>query len=81
MEFDSEGEKRLNMKILTFHLNTSAQTMDKIIIELPTPNEIERVEYIFKEINYDYKTDILDQPIRSELFNKDQGTFAQIQEI
>ena len=72
LEFDEENGKELGMSTLTFFLNTRSKTLQKMVTVHPASNDVKQVEYTINQISYDYETKVLDVPIVSLLFDKEQ---------
>ncbi len=69
---DKESQRQFPYVSLTFQIDTEQQTIHKILIDYPEPHKIARIELTFNDIVYDYKTDKLDKPVISLIFNEKQ---------
>lgn len=67
--FDKAHEGMFPYNKLTYQIDTVRQMFHKIIAEYPSESPIKQVEVTFLEINYNYKTDALNKPVKSLFFD------------
>ncbi len=69
LAFTEEDRKVLPYERLTFHIDSKNNYIHKILVRYPAAHQMARIEIVYKELNYNYKTTLLDKPVASLIFD------------
>lgn len=72
LQLDDQAQKSFPYERVTFIIDTTELFIHKVILDYPKPSKIARIEITFNEMSYNYKTDILDEPLMSLFFDDKQ---------